>query len=284
MEALQAQLTQLLTLAPRLSYAELTDLAASLANNLQPGPVRAALIASKPADSSSACKSFRISLRRAFPGMSINRRRSIWEAENMPHALPFFFLARVLLPIWTAVFYAPPSLKLLLSISLLIFLLMPMENATEVAQPSITTASLAGLKVLEQLGVQAQVALGHSLGELSALHWAGAMDEATLLRLAHLRGAAMARVNTPSGAMLSIQADAQKVRELIHNTSVVISGLNSSRQTVIAGDLISVNKIAVNCAQAKIPCVHLAVSHAFHSPLVAPAVETLALALQQETF
>ena len=64
--------------------------------------------------------------------------------------------------------------------------------ATEVAQPRIVTGSLAGLRVLAALGIEATVAVGHSLGELSALHWAGALDEAALLRVAAVRGRTMA--------------------------------------------------------------------------------------------
>src|SRR5262249_35122247 len=55
--------------------------------------------------------------------------------------------------------------------------------STAVAQPAIVTASLAALRTLERLGVRAHLAVGHSLGELTALHWSGALDEATLLRI-----------------------------------------------------------------------------------------------------
>jgi enediyne polyketide synthase len=283
-EALQEKVTQLLTFASRLSYAELTDLAAFLASNLQPGLVRAALIASKPAEFEQRLKDLQHLL---ATGVSthIDQQAKIFlgSGEHDPR-IAFLFPGQG----------SPAHLDggILRSCfpevdALYLDARFPVDTdgkRTEVAQPSITTASLAGLKVLEKIGVQAQVALGHSLGELSALHWAGAMDEAALRRLAYARGAAIAGVKTPSGAMLSIRTDAQAVRELIRDTPVVISGLNSLRQTVIAGDLISVNKIAARCAQAKIPCVRLAVSHAFHSPLVAPAVEPLAQALEQEHF
>src|SRR5262249_26005817 len=67
--------------------------------------------------------------------------------------------------------------------------------ATAAAQPRIVTASVAGLRVLAAFGLDADVAVGHSLGELTALHWAGAMDEATLLRTAAERGAVMAEAS-----------------------------------------------------------------------------------------
>jgi len=65
------------------------------------------------------------------------------------------------------------------------------DTATEIAQPAIVTASLAALRILEELGVTAQVAIGHSLGEITALHWAGVFNEETLLQLARVRGNAL---------------------------------------------------------------------------------------------
>jgi enediyne polyketide synthase len=63
--------------------------------------------------------------------------------------------------------------------------------ATEVAQPRIVTGAMAALRALSLLGIEATVAVGHSLGEIAALHWAGAMDEETLLRVARVRGQTM---------------------------------------------------------------------------------------------
>ena len=46
-------------------------------------------------------------------------------------------------------------------------------SSTEFAQPAIIAAELAALTVLRDLGIEAMTAVGHSLGELAALHWAG---------------------------------------------------------------------------------------------------------------
>src|SRR5262249_14836115 len=76
--------------------------------------------------------------------------------------------------------------------------------ATGVAQPALVTASLAGLRVLKQFGVTASVAVGHSLGEITALHWAGSFDEEALMRIARVRGQAMAQLGSPVGTMAAI--------------------------------------------------------------------------------
>ena len=73
-------------------------------------------------------------------------------------------------------------------------------------QPAVVTASLAGLKVMHEFGVTAEAAIGHSLGEITALHWGKVFDEETLLRIARVRGAGMAELGSPTGAMLAIAA------------------------------------------------------------------------------
>src|SRR6185295_14408887 len=72
--------------------------------------------------------------------------------------------------------------------------------STDVAQPAIVASSVAALRVLSRLGISAAVAVGHSLGELTALHWGGSLDESSLLRIARVRGQAMAEVEGPAGA------------------------------------------------------------------------------------
>ena len=80
------------------------------------------------------------------------------------------------------------------------------QVATDVAQPRIVSSSLAGLRVLGLLGIEATTAAGHSLGELTALHWAGAMGEQALVDLATERGRVMAAASEGGGAMAGIAA------------------------------------------------------------------------------
>jgi enediyne polyketide synthase len=156
--------------------------------------------------------------------------------------------------------------------------------ATEVAQPAIVTASMAGLRALEHFGIEACVAVGHSLGELTALHWAGAYDAAALLRIAAARGNAMSKLGSPTGAMASIKAGAAEVRALLNGDAIVIAGLNSPSQTVISGNGEQVTALLAKLRSKNIAAVKLAVSHAFHSPLVAAAAPALAHHLDGEQF
>ncbi len=158
---------------------------------------------------------------------------------------------------------------------------------TAIAQPAIATAALAGLEVLDSLGVHATTAIGHSLGELIALQWAGAYDSAALLRLTHARGQAMAELGEATGAMASLGASAADVARLIDRLGVdnlTLAGLNSPRQTVISGPAEQVVNALEQAAKQGWQTTRLAVSHAFHSPLVAAAVPRLEEALAAETW
>ncbi|MHC0431258.1 type I polyketide synthase [Streptomyces sp. O3] len=145
--------------------------------------------------------------------------------------------------------------------------------ATDVAQPRIVTGSTAGLAVLRDLGLEADVAVGHSLGELSALHWAGALDATTLLEAARERGRAMAE-HSASGTMASLAAGPERVTALTDGLPVVIAGYNGPEQTVVAGPVDDIETVTARAARAGVTCTRLAVSHAFHSPLVAPAADS----------
>jgi enediyne polyketide synthase len=147
--------------------------------------------------------------------------------------------------------------------------------ATIVAQPRITRYSVAGLRVLSLLEIPAVAATGHSLGELGALHWAGAMTEAELFALAAERGRVMMHASEGGGAMAGIGADPDVVEPLLSGEPVVIAGYNGPGQTVISGPAEAVERVREAAAATGVKTARIRVSHAFHSPLVAPAAAGL---------
>ena len=154
---------------------------------------------------------------------------------------------------------------------------------TTVAQPRIVTGSMAGLRAMELLGLSGTVAIGHSLGELSALHWAGALDEDTLLRVAQLRGRAFADHSAP-GTMAGVSASPEVVRGLLHGLEAVIAGYNGPTQTVISGSSDDVRTACHRAGEAGVEWSAIAVSHAFHSPLVSAVADALKAQLPPGTF
>jgi enediyne polyketide synthase len=147
--------------------------------------------------------------------------------------------------------------------------------ATIVAQPRITLSSVAGLRVLSLLGIEAAAAAGHSLGELTALHWAGAMTESELFALATVRGRVMMDASEGGGAMAGISAGPDEVEPLLSDEPVVIAGYNGPAQTVISGPSEAVEHVREAAATQELKTARVRVSHAFHSPAVAPAADEL---------
>jgi enediyne polyketide synthase len=155
---------------------------------------------------------------------------------------------------------------------------------TAVAQPAIVAHSLAGLWLLDRLGVRGEVAVGHSLGEITALCWAGACDAPAGLRLAAARGRAMA-AKGEAGAMASIGAPASEVTELLAEVAgvaggeVAIGAYNGAARTVVTGTPAAVAAVIELAAARGLTASRLKVARAFHSPLVAAAAADLDAAL-----
>jgi enediyne polyketide synthase len=284
-EDLQGQVEHLLTFVNKLSLSELTDLAVHLQGNLVRGQIRAAIVAATPAELAQRLETLqdwladgmthRLDLRAGVymgSGTKAPRLGFLFPGQGSPSYLDGGALQRRF--DFIAELYTRPE--------------FPQNGhdsvATAVAQPAIVTASLAALRVLNRLGISAGVAVGHSLGEITALHWAGAMDEETLLRIAMVRGQAMMELGHPTGTMASIHAGHEAVEALLNGEAVAIACLNTPRQTVISGTASDVATVITRAKTQGLEARHIAVSHAFHSPLVAAAAQPLADHLAGEKF
>lgn len=158
---------------------------------------------------------------------------------------------------------------------------------TRVAQPAIGTLSLGYLGLTQTLGLTPDAVGGHSYGEYTALHAAGVLDAAALLRLSAVRGCAMAqaaREGTP-GTMAAVQASRAEVeKQLEKHRDVCLANHNAPGQTVISGPLDAVQRAIEAFTAAGLRVARLPVSGAFHTPLVAAAQKPLSAALYAETF
>ncbi|MEW2353510.1 ACP S-malonyltransferase [Spirillospora sp. NPDC029432] len=142
-------------------------------------------------------------------------------------------------------------------------------------QPRIVASSIAGVRALAELGIEGSVAAGHSLGELTALQWAGAMSESELFALAAEHGRIMMDVCTGAGTMAVIGGPPAEAEPLLHGEPVVVAGYNNPAQTVVAGPRDAVGRVLKAAAAAGLRAAGLPVSDAFHSPAMAPAAEPL---------
>lgn len=158
-------------------------------------------------------------------------------------------------------------------------------KATKVTQPAIYIHSV--LLALDQAQKPDMVA-GHSLGEFSALAAAGAVSFEDGLKLVSIRAWAMQKCceNRP-GAMAAVIGLADEVIEEICAgiDGVVPANYNSPGQVVISGEEAAVDQAceALKAAGAR-RALKLPVSGAFHSPLMEPAREELAAAIEATPF
>ena len=157
---------------------------------------------------------------------------------------------------------------------------------TQNTQPAILAVSVAVLRLVESLGVRADFAAGHSLGEYSAHVAAGTLFFADALRTVRRRGQYMQEaVPVGVGAMAAILGlDASGVTQACSETAAEMPGqvvspanLNAPGQVVIAGHAAAVARAGERAkalgARRVIP---LAVSAPFHCALMKPAEERLA--------
>ncbi|MGZ4199973.1 MAG: ACP S-malonyltransferase, partial [Thermoleophilia bacterium] len=150
---------------------------------------------------------------------------------------------------------------------------------TEITQPALLAHSVAALRVLREGGLDFDVALGHSLGEYSALVATGALTFSDALALVKARGEAMAAaaVRHPGGMVAVLGLDAGVVEELCAGLEAVWpANFNCPGQVVVSCAERSVAAVeeAAQAAGAR-RVVRLAVSGAFHSPQIASAAEAL---------
>lgn len=154
------------------------------------------------------------------------------------------------------------------------------DEGTAYAQPAILSASLAGF--VRAGRPAADYCAGHSLGELSALAAAGAMDFGDAVRLAVVRGRLMQSAGEASpGTMVALVGDAAAAREAAEAAGAVVANDNGPTQIVAAGPPDVVEATGEEAKRRKVRALPLAVTAAFHTPAMAPAVEPFRQALDE---
>ena len=151
---------------------------------------------------------------------------------------------------------------------------------TAVAQPLLTATALLSAQAL--LGDQRpDLACGHSVGELAALAIAGALDPDEAVRLAGVRGRAMAAaaLRVPTGMAAVLGGDAAAVHAAATALGVELATVNVAGQVVLGGPVGALRELAASPpAGARVRL--LDVAGAFHTTAMAPAREAFATALR----
>ena len=166
--------------------------------------------------------------------------------------------------------------------------------ATDKTQVSITVVNLAARLVLREHGIESEGAAGFSLGEYSALHDAGVLALADVMRVVRIRGDAMEKasraLDTPTGkpgmiAVIGLEFD--RAREVLAKLDgkAFLANRSSPNQIVVAGTQEGLAAAEHDFTEAgAMRIIPLKVSGPFHTPLIASASEELADTLSEVTF
>jgi len=169
-------------------------------------------------------------------------------------------------------------------------------NATNHSQPALFVASLAALEALKDQSPQVvedcQAVAGLSLGEYTALVFAGVLEFEAGLKIVQERGAAMqAAAEAVSSGMVSVLGmERSQVEELIEqqrgpDETLQIANLLCPGNLVVSGDSAACQRLAEAATEAgAMKVLPLAVAGAFHTPIMQPAVERLTSVLQGVSF
>jgi malonyl CoA-acyl carrier protein transacylase len=160
------------------------------------------------------------------------------------------------------------------------------DESTRFAQPAIFCASLAGWERVRD-HVDPVAFAGHSLGELSALVAAGALDERDGLRLVALRGALMALAGESAGggtilALLGTSPSHAAAMAARHGVS--LANDNAPGQIVLSGAPDALGAVKDEAAREGLRTIDLDVAGAFHSPQMQEAVIPFREALDEVEF
>ncbi|QNI09027.1 type I polyketide synthase [Mycobacterium kubicae] len=148
----------------------------------------------------------------------------------------------------------------------------PGLDHTSLAQPALFAVSYALGKTLLQSGIRVPFGIGHSVGEIAAACLAGVLTLHTAAKLIATRARLMGAL-PPGGAMIAVDLGVEQVKALVAEESGCgIAAVNGPHSLTISGDADAVARVQTTVRQRGGKAVNLAVSHAFHSPLMEPMV------------
>ena len=156
---------------------------------------------------------------------------------------------------------------------------------TTYAQPALFATHVALHRLLETWGLAPDLLVGHSVGEISAAQIAGVLSLADAAKLICARATLMGALPA-GGAMLAIGAGEAAVAKAIEGreAELSIAGVNSPTSTVISGAEAAIDAQEALWSEKGAKTKRLAVSHAFHSPLIEPMMDEFAEVARELTY
>ncbi len=156
------------------------------------------------------------------------------------------------------------------------------------AGPAGETATLARslglLRGLEGLGVSATAAVGHGLGEIAGLVWAGSLPAPEAARLVAQYGEVRRGLAAARTAMVRVIADEATVTRLRAPCGLTVAADEGPRSHVLAGPVSGVRELAQQAAALGVTATVLNAAHALHTPAMTPCAAPLRSVLAQVPF
>lgn len=164
-------------------------------------------------------------------------------------------------------------------------------NETRYTQPCMVAFAVGVTQILADLGIRPDYVAGLSLGEYSALQAAGVFTPQQAISLVAYRGKVMAEASqgVACGMTAVLGLEREKLQQACEQASslgvVAIANYNCPGQLVIGGHQAAVDEAARLAKEMGARrCMPLKVSGPFHTPLLKPAGDALAVKFQGETF
>lgn len=144
-------------------------------------------------------------------------------------------------------------------------------NQTSATQPALFVIEYALARLWMEWGIHPQAMIGHSIGEYVAACLANVFTLEDALALVAARGKLIG--DLPGGAMLAIPFSEAEVKTHL-NGGLSLAALNSPSMSVVSGPVEAIDRLQEQLTEQELICHRLHTSHAFHSLMVDPILET----------
>ena len=151
---------------------------------------------------------------------------------------------------------------------------------TQYTQPALFVIEYALSQLWISWGIQPTILCGHSIGEFVAAHLAGIFSLKDALLLVAIRGKLVSHLS--GGSMLSVRTTADHISEILPK-NLSLAAVNSDQLCVVSGEDQPIKEFARFLEDKEIPNRLLLTSHAFHSNMMDPVLETFEAEVKKVT-